>query len=109
MSAVVIIERISNNYATNSYPYSAISQKKEGFGTPAPLHSFDSEDEAIISAEARFLSELDKFYAGKSTETDLALAGITSKIQVQASAKVIKTKKDMLDTVLDAVLDAVDE
>jgi len=66
-----------------------------------PLTSFEKEDTAIISAEAKMLNELDKYNSGESNEINLAVTCIESKNQVAAAAKVIKTKSEMLDTLLD--------
>lgn len=66
-----------------------------------PLNSFETEDEAIISAQAKLMNELEKYNSRQGDELDLALACITGKNQVKAAARVIETKKDMLDTILD--------
>jgi len=68
-------------------------------GTSASPNSFDIEDKAIISAEAKLQNELEKFNAGGDNLVDLALAEVTSKITVAAEVNVIKTKKDMLDDI----------
>ena len=64
------------------------------------LNNFDVEDKAIISAQAKILNELDKFNAGEGNEIDLAMAASMGKIQVEAEAKVIKTKNEMMGTIL---------
>lgn len=66
-----------------------------------PLNSFNDEDEAIISSQAKMLNELEKFNSGKGNELDLALAGVMAKTTVKAEVNVIDIKKDMLNTILD--------
>jgi len=65
------------------------------------LNSFDKEDQAIISAEAKMLNELDKFNSGNGDAVDLAITNITSKNQIEAEVNVINTKKEMMDKVLE--------
>jgi hypothetical protein len=65
------------------------------------FNSFEVEDNAIISAQAKLLNELDKFNSGEGDAVDLAITGITSKHQVEAMVQVINTKKDMMDTILE--------
>ncbi len=70
---------------------------------PAPkgsLLNFDTEDEAIISARARILNELERFNAGEGNEVDLALATAMGKIQVEAAATVINAKEEMMDAIM---------
>ena len=67
------------------------------------LLNFDVEDEAIISAQAKILNELEKFNAGAGNELELALASVTGEIQVEAAATVIKTKDEMMDAVMDII------
>ncbi len=66
----------------------------------AYINSFDIEDEAIISEQSKLLNELEKFNAGESSPIDLAMANIRAKTTVSALSKVIQTKIDMYDTVL---------
>lgn len=66
-----------------------------------PLNSFDIEDKAIISSQAKLLNELEKFNSGEGDAVDLAVAGIMAKTTVSAEVNVINTKKHMLDTILD--------
>ena len=94
-----MIQGIQN---TPSISTSFPSEKKAICSGNEPLNSFENEDTAIISAQAKLLNELDKYNAGQSNETDLALTCINSKIQVNAAAKVINTKKEMMDTILDS-------
>lgn len=95
-----MIQGIQNTQNINSY---FASGKKQDSVVREPLNSFDTEDQAIISSEAKLLNELDKYNAGQSNEIDLAVTCITSKNHVKAVARVIKTKKEMLDTILDSV------
>ena len=95
-----MIQGIQNSSSIN--PYSP-SEKKANFTANESLNSFETEDTAIISAQAKLLNELDKYNTGQSNEIDLALTCITSKHQVQAVARVINTKKEMLDTILDSI------
>jgi hypothetical protein len=87
----------SNGVYFNPYPESSPAQK----AVNSTLNSFDTEDKAIISAQAKLLNELDKFNSGQGDPVDLAITGITSKHQVEAMVRVINTKKDMMDTVLE--------
>lgn len=78
-----------------------ISQKqapaKEHFNS---LTSFDEEDEAIISAEAQMQYELEKFNSGGDNLLQLVGASVNAKFTTQAEARVVNTKKQMLDTIL---------
>ena len=65
-----------------------------------PLTSFADEDEAIISSEAKMMNELDKFNAGGDNLLELVESSVNAKITTQAEARVIDTKKQMLDTIL---------
>jgi len=94
-----MIQGIQSSSNINSY---FPSEKKADFVTREPLNSFETEDTAIISAQAKILNELDKYNSGQSDELNLALTCITSKNQVKAVARVISTKKEMLDTILDS-------
>lgn len=94
-----MIQGIQNTQNINSY---FPSEKKANFVANEPLNSFETEDTAIISAQAKILNELDKYNSGQSDELNLALTCITSKNQVKAVARVIDTKKEMLDTILDS-------
>jgi len=94
-----MLQGIQNTSSINPY---FPSEKKANFVANEPLNSFETEDTAIISAQAKILNELDKYNSGQSNEIDLALTCITSKNQVEAVARVIDTKKEMLDTILDS-------
>lgn len=65
-----------------------------------PLTSFADEDEAIISSEAKMMNELEKFNAGGDNLLELVESSVNAKITTQAEARVIDTKKEMLDTIL---------
>ena len=95
-----MIQGIQNFSSINSY---FSSEKKADFIANKPLNSFETEDTAIISAQAKLLNELDKYNSGQSDEINLALTCITSKNQVEANARVIKTKKEMLDIIMDSI------
>lgn len=94
-----MIQGIQNTLNIN--PYSPYDKKINSIANKS-LNSFETEDTAIISAQAKLLNELDKYNSGQSDELDLALTCITSKNQVKAVARVIKTKNQMLDTILDS-------
>lgn len=65
-----------------------------------PLNSFADEDQAIISAQANMLNELEKFNAGEGDALDLVLASEMAKITVEAQVNVINAKTDMMDEIL---------
>lgn len=89
----------------NSYPVSFSSQRHYDFDPKThfnkPLHSFDNEDSAIISAQARLLNELEKYNSGAGNEIDLALTCVTSQRQVEAQVAVIKTKTRIMDSLME--------
>lgn len=62
--------------------------------------SFDEEDEAIISAEAKMQYELEKFNAGGDNLLELIGASVNAKFTTQAEARVVDTKKEMLDIIM---------
>ena len=66
-----------------------------------PLTSFDIEDKAIISAQAKLLNELDKFNSGEGDIIDLAVTRVESQNQVEAMVHVINTKTHMMDKILE--------
>lgn len=88
------IENVGSNFFAQSIG-KAIPTKLN-----APLHDFNTEDQAIISAEAKMLYELDKFNSGSGNEVDLALSCVMAEHQTGAAVKVVNTKTEMLDTVL---------
>ena len=93
-----MIQGIENSSVINSF----YSMERKGIYTPSgSISSFETEDQAIISAQAKLLNELEKYNAGESDELDLAITCITSKNQVEAVAEVINTKKEILDTIID--------
>ena len=65
------------------------------------LLNFDVEDQAIISAQAKILNELEKYNAGEGNELELAMANVTGKIQVEAAVNVIRTKDEIMDTLME--------
>lgn len=68
---------------------------------PERMNSFDDEDKAIISSQAKMLNELDKFNAGEGNPVDLALSCVIAKNTASAEVNVINAKKDMIDVLLD--------
>ena len=68
---------------------------------PESLTSFDVEDNAIISSQAKMLNELDKFNTGEGNAVNLAVSSVMSKITVSAEANVIQAKINMIDDILD--------
>lgn len=65
-----------------------------------PLQSFADEDEAIVSSEAKMMNELEKFNSGEDNLLNLVGATVNAKHTVQAEARVINTKTEMMDTIL---------
>lgn len=94
-----MIQGIQSSNNINSYFF---PEKKGNFVANEPLNSFETEDTAIISSQAKLLNDLDKYNSGQRDELDLALTCITSKNQVKAVARVIDTKKEMMDTILNS-------
>lgn len=75
-----------------------------GYSRPtSSLLNFDIEDRAIISSQAKILNELEKLNAGEGNEVDLALASVMGRVQVEAAATVIKTKDEMMDSVMEII------
>lgn len=89
-----MIESISSTSQIYTPQYAPLAKPAGG------LLNFDIEDEAIISAQAKILSELDKFNAGAGNELELVMANVMGKIQTEAAVNVIKTKDEMMDTVM---------
>jgi len=69
--------------------------------TSEPMTSFEDEDKAIISSQAKMQYELEKFNSGGGNDVNLAVSEVMAKTTVSAEVNVINTKKDMLDAVLD--------
>ena len=65
-----------------------------------PSTSFDIEDQAIISSQAKLQNELEKFNAGVGDPVNLALTSVMTKTTVEAEVNVINAKKDAIDTIL---------
>jgi len=89
-----------NNIGQISYPTPLAQRQLSTTATPAGATSFDNEDEAIISSEAKLLNELDKFNSGNGDAVNLAVASVVAKTSVAAEATVFKAKNDMIDEVL---------
>jgi hypothetical protein len=90
-----MIQAVGNSQQINSVQYSNSS------GSHKSLTNFDVEDEAIISSQAKILNELEKYNSGDGNEIDLTLACKMGEVQVEAAAKVIKTKNEMMGTIMD--------
>lgn len=77
--------------------------QRQAFKTDAtePLTSFDDEDEAIISTEAKMLNELEKFNSGAGNIVELAVASEMAKFTASAMVNVVNAKQDMIDCVLE--------
>ena len=71
-------------------------------GGGSSLLNFDKEDQAIISSEAKMLNALDQYNSGEGSEIDLALTNVMAKHQVGASIQVIKSKNEMVDSLMEA-------
>ncbi len=69
------------------------------------LLNFSREDTAIISAQAKLLSEVEKFNSGEGNAVDMALTGVVSKHQIAANVNVVNAKKEMLDEIISMVDD----
>lgn len=91
-----------NNIGQSTFPYpmQMLQPVSTGVGTSEPSSSFDIEDQAIISSQAKLLYELEKFNSGEGDAVDLALAGVMAKLTTSAEVNVINTKKDMMDSIL---------
>lgn len=92
-----------NNIKESSFQPQIPQRQFSKADTSGSLNSFDIEDEAIISSQAKLLNELDKFNSGADNLVDLMGAGVTAKTTVSAEVNVINAKKDMMDTILDMV------
>ena len=67
------------------------------------INSFDIEDNAIISSEAKMLNELEKYNYGNGNELNLVLSSVNAKNTVKLEARVIKSKTEMIDTIINMV------
>ena len=94
-----MINGIESSSITNFF-YST-ERKENNYVPTGSINSFEVEDQAVISAQAKLLNELEKYNTGKSDELNLALTCVTSKNQIKAVAEVINTKKEIFETVLD--------
>jgi|GEM_PF-2671754 len=94
-----MVSPVSSTNGISFSPNSGSNASQKAVNTT--LNSFDTEDKAIISAQAKLLNELDKFNSGQGDAVDLAVTEITSRHQVEAMVSVINTKKDMMDTILE--------
>jgi len=94
-----MVSGINSEITTNKTPVIKGSYFEKKINTP--LNSFNTEDEAIISSQAKLLNELDKFNSGQNSIVELAITNINCKNQVDAAIKVINTKNEMIKTVLE--------
>lgn len=92
-----------NNIEQGFFQPQISNRQKTSLDAPASITSFDAEDEAIISAEAKLLSETEKFNSGEGNLVDLAVACVVTKNTVLAQLNVIQTKKDIIDDLLEMV------
>ncbi len=67
------------------------------------LLNFSREDTAIISAQAKLLSEIEKFNSDEGNAVDMALTGVVSKHQIAANVNVVNAKKEMLDEIINMI------
>lgn len=65
------------------------------------LNDFSDNDQAIISAEAKYLNEIEKFNSGNGDAVNFAITGEITKFSVAANVNAINAKKDAIDAVLD--------
>ena len=95
-----MISGVNNIEQTTFQPQLSQPQtsSKEAF---EPMNSFADEDQAIISAQAKLLNELDKFNAGGDNIVELAAASVIAKTTTEAEVNVINAKKHMMDDILD--------
>jgi hypothetical protein len=90
-----------NNIGQSSFQPQISQPQFSSTDTQESPTSFDDEDKAIISSQAKLLNELDKFNAGGDNVVDLAAACVMAKTTVSAEVDVINTKKHMIDDILD--------
>lgn len=95
-----MVSGINNIEQSNFQPQFSPRQSTTGY-TPSSINSFDAEDEAIISAEAKMQYELEKFNAGGDNLVDLALSEVMAKITTSAEVNAINAKKDIMDDILE--------
>lgn len=89
-----------NNVQQNIFQPQFAQQQFTAMDTQEPPTSFESEDQAIISAEAKMQYDLEKFNSGGDNAVDLALSCVVAKNTVSAEVNVINAKKNMFDTIL---------
>lgn len=94
-----MISSINNIGQSIFQPFS--QQQLPIIDTPSSPTSFDSEDKAIISAQAMLQNESEKFNSGGDNAVELALACVIAKTTVSAEVNVINTKKEIIDNILD--------
>lgn len=92
-----------NSTVVYAQSYSVKNQGAKPEQKSGSLYSFEEEDKAIISAQAKLLNEIEKYNSGESDEIKLALTSIESKNQVKVAAKVIKSKIEAFDSILEII------
>ncbi len=90
-----------NNIEQSIFQPQIFPRQLSTIDAPESLTSFDVEDNAIISSQAKMLNELDKFNTGEGNAVNLAVSSVMSKITVSAEANVIQAKINMIDDILD--------
>lgn len=92
------INGVGNTGSVNSI--SQVGQTSRVAAVDTSLNSFDIEDKAIISSQAKLLNELDKFNSGQGDPVNLAVTRVMAENEVAANVNVIKAKNHMYDAVL---------
>lgn len=90
-----------NNVGQSSFQPQIFQRPEPSANKFEPMNSFEEEDNAIISSEAKLQYELEKFNSGGDNLVELIGASVTAKFTVEAEVNVINTKKDMMDCLLD--------
>lgn len=94
-----MVSGINNVELNELQPQSFLSRRSSTAERSQPL-SFEQEDEAIISSQAKLLNELEKFNGGADNLVDLIVQSELTKITVEAAVNVIEVKKDMFDEIM---------
>lgn len=90
-----------NNIQQGLFEPQSYQPQLSSVDAPEPSTSFDIEDQAIISSQARLQNELEKFNSGEGDLVNLALTSVMTKYTVSAEVNVINAKKDMFDEILE--------
>lgn len=94
-----MVSSINNIQQSNFQPQFS-QQQFSSIDTQESPTSFEDEDKAIISAQAKMLNELNKFNSGADNAVDLAVSCVVAKTTVSAEVNVINAKKHMIDDIL---------